>query len=501
MQQQPGSFHFAAPQQQPGLHFNLAAPSSQAAFAELDPVAEFVMRWGLDSECVTILEKVSEDVRARVLADFAPRDGTQNVSGKFKAFVRTVATGEGRTMPKKAPAQQLQAQAYSSYQMPAQSSAAVPSSDFLWGQSVQTVQTTEAQVLFLAQWGLHETPAAAEVLARLDPRVCNRVMAEFLPGQGTSNMLGKLSGFAASVARAAEHEAKTGQGDAIQAFVERWGLDARSHQIMLELDEDTRMRVVTEFEPRGDTRNPSGKFMAFVKTVVSGQGRSLPKAQPAQDPQAQFLAQWGLAGQPAAANILERLQPAVRARVMAEFLPGQDTGNMLGKLSGFAASVGRAAENEAANGLPPLRAPRAGQLQAPLAAPGATAAAVAAPAWPSAPAGCWLQSSLGSSLAARGVSNLVGLLQQTLAPSPTGGASARVRAPCWKAWSLGSRPSSLRSTCRAWTCGIRVASSVRSHALSKLGFAAAAPRSGCLPCSLGTTSRRPSGRGIELFTM
>merc|ERR1740121_894435 len=92
---------------------------------------------------------------------------------------------------------------------------------------------------------------------------------------------------------------------AIQEFVSRWGLDAQSASMLEDLNEEVCVRVMSEFDPRGNTRNPSGKFMAFLRTVVSTPGREMGTRADAQaethgsaalaDPAIQeFVSRWGL---------------------------------------------------------------------------------------------------------------------------------------------------------------------------------------------------------------
>merc|ERR1711957_5773 len=75
-----------------------ALQNSQVAaqFASDPAVAEFVQRWGLGVGSVGLLENLPGDAKARILAEFDPRDNTRNVDAKLKAFAGTVVSGQGR---------------------------------------------------------------------------------------------------------------------------------------------------------------------------------------------------------------------------------------------------------------------------------------------------------------------------------------------------------------------------------------------------------------------
>lgn len=375
-------------------------------------LSEFAQRWNIDESALALVRAMPVDVQATVIEQFDPKGDVVNVNGKLCAFARSIAAGR---------------------------------------------QGQDILESFAAHWGLDES--AKQFLRSLPEEVRTTVFHQFEPDKGTRDVSNKLRMFAkgvlsgtiaatagvptapaaaghttlqawrlAEVAAAAAGAVVPGElaaplfrgvepgvvgavisaDPSINEFVARWGLDAGTVPILESLPEDVRIRVLQEFDPRGNTRNPSGKLIAFVRTVVSGQGRSAPRLerhfpQAPQAPQAallgggclhhhlgagtsvvlhaapcgqmvlrgqpghavashseaDFLARWGLSGNQTALDVLGRLQPAVRARVMAEFAPGHDTNNVLGKLCGFATSVARAAVKEFAGGLPPLRTPPA----------------------------------------------------------------------------------------------------------------------------------------------
>jgi len=363
-------------------------------------LAEFGQHWGADGSALALIQAMPPDVQATVMEQFDPRGEVTNLNGKLCSFARSIAAGR---------------------------------------QGQDVVQA------FATHWGLDE--ASRQWLRSLPEDVRRTVLQEFDPDTGTKDVANKLRVFAKGVAakgggkgspllsahsavhrpgaappamrsdfavavpgpEASEFGSAAFDNPAIEDFVARWGLDASTASMLESLEEDVRARVLQDFDPRGNTRNVSGKLVAFVRTVISGQGRGSLRAQeqpqavasddgggggsssssrggPFVDPgsaEAQFLAKWGLAAELRAAEVLQRLQPAVKQRVMHEFAPGQDTRDVVGKFCGFAQSVARSSQAGASHaplrvgigpatsfrapaGLPPLRSPAAVARQAPL---------------------------------------------------------------------------------------------------------------------------------------
>jgi len=279
-----------------------AAEVQAAAAAASDPaIADFVVRWGLDASCVSLLESLPQSARLTVLEEFDPRGNTRNVSAKLRAFANTVVTGQGR----------------SSFHASMSNGA---------GAAVSTLSTppmVHEEEAFLEKWGLAGNHTAVDVLRRLHPPVRARVMREFAPGHDTHDIFGKFCGFSASVAKAAAKEGASGlpplkapslhlaiasQGSHLpaasraaptisawprpaaggmtpQQFADKWQLDPGSRALLSGLDPEAQATVILEFQPRGETRDTSGKFCAFARSVAArlqstrGQKRGLSAGQ------------------------------------------------------------------------------------------------------------------------------------------------------------------------------------------------------------------------------
>jgi len=267
----------------PGRFTQTATETPQAAAMSSDPaIEEFVIRWGLDSSCVSFLEGLPEDACTKVLEQFDPRGNTRNVSAKLRAFANTVVDGTARRTSSQPP-------------LPESRSAL-----FVGPPTSTSVPSPEEEMAFLETWGLSDNQTAMDVLRRLHPPVRMRVMREFAPGHDTQDVFGKFCGFSASVAKAAAKEgasqlpplrassqhtahpplAQPLWGSTLSApaasgsmtpeqFAEQWQLDAGSRALLSGLDPKAQAAVINEFQPRGDVRDVSGKFCAFARSVAS----------------------------------------------------------------------------------------------------------------------------------------------------------------------------------------------------------------------------------------
>merc|ERR1712232_432151 len=81
-------------------------------------------------------------------------------------------------------------------------------------------------------------------------------MMATMPGQGRQ--------FVGSSQRAPPNSQQTPE-----QFVARWGLDEGSLTLLHGLDPSVQAAVINEFQPRGDTKDISGKFCAFARSVSS----------------------------------------------------------------------------------------------------------------------------------------------------------------------------------------------------------------------------------------
>eukprot|EP00931_Biecheleriopsis_adriatica_P076059 TRINITY_DN49808_c0_g1_i1.p1 TRINITY_DN49808_c0_g1~~TRINITY_DN49808_c0_g1_i1.p1 ORF type:complete len:584 (+),score=123.06 TRINITY_DN49808_c0_g1_i1:32-1753(+) len=299
---------------------------------------DFVRRWGAE-ESYDFLRELPVGVQRRVMEEFVPKKDTRDVNGKLRSFARSVASA--------------------------------------WGDKEEIGD-------FVATWGLSE--GSRKLLEDLPEDVLTTVLAEFEPNRNTANVDGKLRTFAQGILSKREGGLQSGlaapvrsfatagrvsEHPGITEFVSRWALDTEAIQLLESLPEGPLITVLEEFEPRAGTRNVGGKLRAFANTVLAAQGLPIERGLPpstnvshgemnGRAEEEEFLARWGMSDNRAAQDVLDRLPPSVRTRVMQEFAPGPSTNDVFGKFCGFANSVARgkgADSGKGSRGLPPLGAP------------------------------------------------------------------------------------------------------------------------------------------------
>lgn len=122
-------------------------------------------------------------------------------------------------------------------------------------------------------------------------------------------------------------------GDAFGDFVETWGFDESSVQMLrsqpLALVED----VIANFAPDPNTRNVNAKLYAFVKAKQAGGTQALRPQPIPENALQQFAQTWSL--DESAVLMLRKLPPDICAGVLADFNPPAETQNVNAKLSAF----------------------------------------------------------------------------------------------------------------------------------------------------------------------
>jgi len=273
-------------------------------------VFDFAMYWGLEDSSVQALLAMDPSVQAIVMDEFDPKGDTQNVNGKLLAFARSIGARKATQMAQTHVQTHVQA-------------------------NVQAQVAQDGDVSgFVHHWGLDETTRL--FLMGLPEDVRCKVTQEFAPNPDTRDLDGKLRMFARGILTHSD----------LSEFAKRWNLDAASVAFMQSLPEEIRSRVMLEFDPRDNTRNVDGKLRAFA----SNMGTAV--AEESESDEHTFLERWGLIENPTAWEVLSKVNPTVRARIMREFDPKQDTRDIFGKFCGFATSVARAAAGGALGRVP-----------------------------------------------------------------------------------------------------------------------------------------------------
>lgn len=193
----------------------------------------FATTWGLDEDTIRFLQSLPADVLHRVIQGFTPNQDTKNITGRLRAFVRSML------QPAAAP----------------------------------TVDPTQQ---FVETWGLDAGTVA--FLQGLPQDVRAKVLVGFRPNCDTVNLPGRLRAFARGVlARASgmggQHAGPIGE------FATRWGLSSASVALLGALPAETLRKVLSEFQPPGDTFNIDGRLQSFVRSVA-GAGAAKRAAEP-----------------------------------------------------------------------------------------------------------------------------------------------------------------------------------------------------------------------------
>jgi len=261
-------------------------------------INDFAQHWSLDDSAISWLHSLEVGVRTTVMAEFAPRCNTRDIPKMLYAFGRSVAmrhTAEG--------------------QMPA---------------DVKN---------FAQTWELDS--AATGWLLSLAPEVQSVVIQEFAPKEGTGNIIAKLRAFARSIeTRYAETgvDAVAPSAPAMQteAFAQHWQLEENSRALLYSLPPDVQATVVEQFDPKGESVNVNGKFIAFARSVLGRRQYAHPQGYVANAVD-DFAQCWGLDED--TREYLRSLPPDVRVTVIEQFDPAAGTQDINAKLRGFARGI------------------------------------------------------------------------------------------------------------------------------------------------------------------
>lgn len=184
---------------------------------------EFGEKWGLNEEAMSWLRWLSADQRAHVMAEFVPKDATRDVSALFVSFAKS-------RQETRHPAAR---------------------------------HTPNAVDEFGERFGLNEE--AMSWLRWLSPEQQEVVMTEFDPPAHTRDISTKFISFAKS-RKESRQSAVVKQSSPVDEFAERFGLNDEAVSRLLHLAPEQQEHIMAEFNPAANTRDISGKLMAFIKT-------------------------------------------------------------------------------------------------------------------------------------------------------------------------------------------------------------------------------------------
>jgi len=250
--------------------------SSPGGGASADPAEAFAVTWGLDDDAYQVLNALPAGTKEAVMREFNPPPGTLNASGKLKAFIRHRAASGGEGGGDGGRGGEL-------------------GGDGSRKRSWPTFSTGEVAT-FVEKWRLDES--AEHTLMSLPEDVLADVIKEFNPPPGTWNPSGRLHSFVkARMEKSARMDGMAQEGATnpytvgdsysalaiaggshdeatlltVRAFIEKWGLDNKSEEMLLNLSQELLATVVASFEPDAATRNRNAKLASWVRFLQQSQ--------------------------------------------------------------------------------------------------------------------------------------------------------------------------------------------------------------------------------------
>jgi hypothetical protein len=359
----------------------IAAAPVEVTFEDSAACEAFCTDWGLDQTCVDALLALAPDERSEVTSRFAPKPGTRNLVGLFHSFCGSIGQGakaaakgnvnggnvKGGWAPSHAPAQPRKGKGGAS-------------GGFANNFAVDNALAQEV-VLFCEHWGLDS--ACSSQLQSQPHSMQRQVMASFVPKAGTRNVNSLFMSFLRSLTQTAVAPASWGGGqqalawsapparradgpswgnsagnDVVSTFARSWGLDEECIASLRSCTPRTQREVMASFQPKESTRNVSGLFMGFVRSIaqrVEGSPAAYPASQPGpydsggdwtsgglanEDTQAEvaaFLQHWSLdAG---CESALMTQPPEAQLQIMRSFAPKEGTRDVRSLFMGFLSSI------------------------------------------------------------------------------------------------------------------------------------------------------------------
>jgi hypothetical protein len=117
--------------------------------------------------------------------------------------------------------------------------------------------------------------------------------------------------------------------EALTEFIAKWKLQDEAQQILWSVPLQVQSKIVMEFKPRDVERDVNAIFIKFAKGVAGASQGS--------DDTLEFIKRWGLG--PDASQMLQKLNPQMRGRVMREFSPRDTSSDVNNIFMKFAQGV------------------------------------------------------------------------------------------------------------------------------------------------------------------
>merc|ERR1712166_364925 len=98
-------------------------------------------------------------------------------------------------------------------------------------------------------------------------------------GMGMGKGMGMGAGMGAPAGKGQQAQIEGDPNDPLNQFISRWGLDAGAAGMFKNSSPAIQQQALSNFNP-GQSNNPSGNLVAFLKKLTSGGGQGMTNPQP-----------------------------------------------------------------------------------------------------------------------------------------------------------------------------------------------------------------------------
>lgn len=252
------------------------------------------------------LLELSGAIQDKVMAQFAPKEGTRDVSTLFMGFAKSIAQNEH------------------THRGP-----------------------SRAVDDFVHKWGLNAEAAA--MLRDMPADSQHYAMGSFDPGPQTRDISSRFIGFARKKvlsqtqqgsANGSFYQGQKSVQSPLDSFIERWSLNDSAINRLRALPVEQQDEAIQLFSPKANTRDINGKFIAFLRTFQPHQDTAYYRSREVDYRSKEidaFVQRWGLSQE--AAQFLIDLPDELQREAMAKFAPPESTRDMNGKFMSFGRSL------------------------------------------------------------------------------------------------------------------------------------------------------------------
>eukprot|EP00929_Paragymnodinium_shiwhaense_P041587 TRINITY_DN21588_c0_g1_i1.p1 TRINITY_DN21588_c0_g1~~TRINITY_DN21588_c0_g1_i1.p1 ORF type:complete len:530 (-),score=110.99 TRINITY_DN21588_c0_g1_i1:89-1678(-) len=248
--------------------FQKFASSIAASHTNSEDVESFIAQWGLHEEAQAILLGLTPGKRAKVMAEFNPRDREMDANNVFMKFATNVGKGFGVGKGKGV----TKGFGKTSYVPPAARSLPysqpqyVPATVYVPPSQRRAAAVAPAlPQASMAGGSLQGSAAAAEIKARaMAAAEAARNAAQ--GGGGAAPASRQLMDKKAPITKVEDMDFP--KAEEVAQFCASWGLEEEAMDVLCtQLDAPCQRKVIQEFNPRDTSSNVTGVFMTYARSV------------------------------------------------------------------------------------------------------------------------------------------------------------------------------------------------------------------------------------------